>query len=68
MKIIGLSLAETVVVSVVVEEMADFFEVVVVVFVVVVDGVNGLLNQEKVDESEINSTVKKMTSMTHKLH
>ena len=68
MKIIGLSLAETVVVSVVVEEMADFFEVVVVVFVVVVDGVNGLLNQEKVDESEINSTVKKMPSMTHKLH
>ena len=57
MKIIGLSLAETVVVSVVVEEVADFFEVVVVVFVVVVDGVNGLLNQEKVDESEINGTV-----------
>ena len=68
MKIIGLSFADIIVVSVVVEEVADFFEVVVVVFVVVVDGVNGLLNQEKVDESEINGTVRKIPSMTHKLH
>ena len=58
MKIIGLSFAATVVASVVVEEVDDFFEVVVVVVVVVVDGVNGLLNQEKVDESEINGTVR----------
>ena len=57
MKIIGLSFADTVVVSVVVEEVVDFFEVMVAVVVVVVDGVNGLLNQEKVDESEINGTV-----------
>ena len=42
--------------SVVVEEVDGFVEVVVVV--VVVDGVNGLLNQEKVDESEINGTVR----------
>lgn len=52
---IGLSFAATVVASVVVEEVNVFFEVVVVV---VVDGVNGLLNQEKVDESEINGTVR----------
>ena len=58
MKIIGLSFADTVVVSVVVEEVVDFFEVMVAVVVVVVDGVNGLLNQEKVDESEINGTVR----------
>ena len=57
MKIIGLYFADTVVVSVVVEEVVDFFEVMVAVVVVVVDGVNGLLNQEKVDESEINGTV-----------
>ena len=42
--------------SVVIEEVDGFVEVVVVV--VVVDGVNGLLNQEKVDESEINGTVR----------
>ena len=58
MKIIGLYFADTVVVSVVVEEVVDFFEVMVAVVVVVVDGVNGLLNQEKVDESEINGTVR----------
>lgn len=43
--------------SVVVEKVDGFVEVVVVV-VVVVDVVNGLLNQEKVDESEINGTVR----------
>ena len=42
--------------SVVVEEVDGFVEVVVVF--IVVDGVNGLLNQEKVDESEINGTVR----------
>ena len=41
---------------VVVEEVDGFVEVEVVV--VGVDGVNGLLNQEKVDESEINGTVR----------
>ena len=45
-----------VVVVVVVEEVDGFVEVEVVV--VGVDGVNGLLNQEKVDESEINGTVR----------